>query len=412
MAFPMRLKILHILSQRPDATGSGFFVQNMLRLSAAQEHENYLVCGVPAGDIPVLDCIGRDRCSFVLFDGPDLPFTVPGMSDVMPYPTSVFGKLTEKQLLAYQQVFTEKIRHAAKEFEPDIIHSHHLWLVTAITRRILPDIPMVTSCHSTDLRQFIQCEHLRPQVYEDCRKVERILALSEDQSRMIRRLYRIDDHRIHIVGGGFNQEIFNWGPKEAFPIHLLYAGKLSFAKGVDWLLRACRQLAGLPVQLHLAGSGAGQEDTVCRALAEELEIPVRFHGNLSQTELAALMRTSHIFILPSFYEGLPLVLLEALASGCRIITTTLPGSRELLKNVRRDVVRFVNLPPLQTVDRPFPEDWQSLEAQLAEAVRDMVDLALQTPAPTKAEAGELTAFHTWEGVFSRVMAAYRQALRG
>jgi glycosyltransferase involved in cell wall biosynthesis len=229
---------------------------------------------------------------------------------------------------------------------------------------------------------------------------------------MIRRLYRIDDHRIHIVGGGFNQEIFNWGPKEAFPIHLLYAGKLSFAKGVDWLLRACRQLAGLPVQLHLAGSGAGQEDTVCRALAEELEIPVQFHGNLSQTELAALMRTSHIFILPSFYEGLPLVLLEALASGCRIITTTLPGSHELLKNVRRDLVRFVNLPPLQTVDRPFPEDWRSLEAQLAEAVRHMVDLALQTPAPTKAEAGELTAFHTWEVVFSRVMAAYRKALRG
>ncbi len=411
MVFPLPLKILHILSQRPDATGSGFFVQNMLRLSAAQGHENYLVCGVPAGDIPVLNCIDRDRCRLVLFDGPDLTFPIPGMSDVMPYPSSVFGKLTEEQLLAYQQVFTEKIQQAAKEFSPDIIHSHHLWLVTAITRRILPDIPMVTSCHSTDLRQFIRCEHLRPQVYEDCRKIERILALSKDQSQMIQSMYQIDGHRIDIVGAGFNQEIFNWGPKEALPIHLLYAGKLSFAKGVDWLLRACRQVAGLPVHLHLAGSGAGHEAEVCRALAEELAIPVKFHGNLSQLQLAALMRTAHIFILPSFYEGLPLVLLEALASGCRIITTKLPGSHELLRNVRHDLVQFVNLPPLQTVDRPSPEDWQSLEAQLAEAVRHMVDLALKTPAPTASEASELTAFHTWERVFSRVMSTYRQALR-
>jgi glycosyltransferase involved in cell wall biosynthesis len=411
MVFSPRLKILHILSQRPDATGSGFFLQNMLRQSDARGYHNYLVCGVPAGDIPVLDCIDKDRCSFVLFDGPDLHFPIPGMSDVMPYRSSIYSELTEKELLAYEKVFVENIRHTADEFSPDIIHSHHLWLVTAITRRILPDIPMVTSCHSTDLRQFVQCEHLRSRVYEDCRKVESILALSKYQRQMISRLYQIDSDRIDIVGGGFNQEVFNWGPKEASPVHLLYAGKLSFAKGVDWLLRACRLLTGLQVQLHLAGSGAGHEAEVCHALAEKLEIPVQFHGNLLQPQLAALMRTVHIFILPSFYEGLPLVLLEALASGCRIITTNLPGSHELLGNVRHDWVQFIDLPPLQTVDQPFPGDRQRLEEKLAEAVRHMVDLAQKTPAPTATEVGELTAPHTWKGVFSRVTAAYRKVLR-
>ena len=228
---------------------------------------------------------------------------------------------------------------------------------------------------------------------------------------MINRLYRIDSNRIDIVGGGFNQEVFNWGPKDASPVHLLYAGKLSFAKGVDWLLRACRLLTGMQVQLHLAGSGAGHETEVCHALSEELEIPVQFHGNLLQPQLAALMRTAHIFILPSFYEGLPLVLLEALASGCRIITTNLPGSFELLGNVRNDWVQFIDLPPLQTVDRPFPGDWRRLEGKLAEAVRHMVGLAQKTPAPTGTEVCELTAPHSWEGVFSRVTAAYRNVLR-
>jgi len=108
MVYSPHLKILHILSQRPDATGSGFFLQNMLRQSAARGHNNYLVCGVPAGDIPVLDCIDKDRCNFVFFDSPDLHFPIPGMSDVMPYRSSVFSELTEKELLAYENAFVDK----------------------------------------------------------------------------------------------------------------------------------------------------------------------------------------------------------------------------------------------------------------------------------------------------------------
>ena len=67
-----------------------------------------------------------------------------------------------------------------------------------------------------------------------------------------------------------------------------------------------------------------------------------------------LLRRCHLFILPSFYEGLPLVLLEALASGCRIITTDLSGCRELLDAADPDLVEFVELPVLQEIDRPDP----------------------------------------------------------
>ncbi|MDZ7663922.1 MAG: glycosyltransferase [Desulfotignum sp.] len=44
-----------------------------------------------------------------------------------------------------------------------------------------------------------------------------------------------------------------------------------------------------------------------------------YHGPLSHDDLGDLLRHAHVFVLPSFYEGLPLVLMEALACGCRLV---------------------------------------------------------------------------------------------
>lgn len=405
------MKILHILSQRPDSTGSGYYIQNMLRQSLKAGHTNYLIAGVPKGKEPELDCIKSSSCSFVRFDGGDLDFTLPGMSDVMPYPSSVFCELSQEQLDAYERVFEGMIRQAVDRFRPDIIHSHHLWIVSAVARRVAPDIPMVTSCHSTGLRQFMQCAHLRRRVLASCRAVNRVLSLSRDQAAAITELYGIENERIDIAGGGFNEEFFTWQAKRpAPPVHLLYAGKLSFAKGVDWLLSVCQQLNGGPFHVHLAGSGTGEEEQVCLALAEKLGGQVTVHGRISQQELARLMGACHVFILPSFFEGLPLVLLEALASGCRIITTDLPGCRELLEKGSRDLVEFIRLPELATVDQPREKDRKQLETDLSAALTRMFSRILQSPSPDPGEVAALTSNFGWNAVFNRVTESYRKAL--
>ncbi len=93
------------------------------------------------------------------------------------------------------------------------------------------------------------------------------------------------------------------------------------------------------------------------------------------------MGSCHIFILPSFYEGLPLVLLEALASGCRIITTDLPGCKELLGDADPDLVEFIKLPVMKQIDRPEPEDLPIVEMRLREAINSMVARVLVSPSP-------------------------------
>lgn len=194
------------------------------------------------------------------------------------------------------------------------------------------------------------------------------------------------------------------------PVQLLYAGKLSLAKGVDVLLRAIQPLEGGSVHLHLAGSGTGAEERHCLELAEQAGAMVTIHGRLTQQELARFMGRCHLFILPSFYEGLPLVLLEALASGCRIITTDLTGCRELLDAADPDLVEFVELPILKEIDRPDPQDLPIIEERLRTAILSMVDRIRVSCSPDPQAIRLLTSSFSWKAVFRRVTASYRKVL--
>ncbi len=407
------MKILHLISQHPESTGSGFYLQNIIRQATGAGHQNYLVAGISGNRLPQLDCITSQSCRFAHFDQGVLNYIIPGMSDVMPYPSSTFGALSPVQIDTYEQAFGEVIEHAVDDFSPDIIHSHHLWLVSAVARKLFSTIPMVTSCHSTDLRQFLQCPHLRGRVLPHCRKIDRVLALSGDQADKIKQLYSIASDRIDIVGGGYDETLFTMQRKCKSPqVQMLYAGKLSFAKGVDVVLRSVQSIGIRGLHLHLAGSGTGKEEQYCLELAAKAGALVTLHGMICQQELARLMERCHIFILPSFYEGLPLVLLEALASGCRIITTDLPGCKELLGDADADLVQFIKLPVMKQIDRPEPEDLAIVEKRLREAINSMVARVLVSPSPDPKNIQKITSRFGWKGVFGKINRAYDKVLSG
>ena len=128
---------------------------------------------------------------------------------------------------------------------------------------------------------------------------------------------------------------------------------------------------------------------------------MQMHGPLTQIELAHLLNRSDIFVLPSFYEGLPLVLAEALACGCRVVCTDLPGVRPWMDaNVPGNGIRWVAPPAMLDADTPAPESLPAFEARLAVAIGAACEDAATLGAPTC----DLTAL-SWDGVASRVIAA-------
>ena len=83
---------------------------------------------------------------------------------------------------------------------------------------------------------------------------------------------------------------------------------------------------------------------------------------------------SDIFILPSFFEGLPLTVIEALACGARVVVTDLPGVREWIEeNTENAPVVYVDLPPMKNTDEPYEDGLDAFEQRLARGVRACAD---------------------------------------
>ena len=405
------LKILHVIGQRPEMTGSGIYLEAIIRESQKHGFSNYWVAGVPAGRTHPLKEVPQVKGSFVFFESESLDFPVTGMSDVMPYKSSLFKELKGKRLTAYKSAFTPVLQAAEKQFNPDIIHTNHLFLLSALVRKLFPDVPVVATCHGTDLRQYNNCPHLRCFVKFYCRDLDKIIALTSDQKKDISRLYGIPSKKIVVVGGGYDETLFTRVPKSAAEtVQILYAGKFNRSKGLPWLLRSLMKIKNHDWHLHMAGSGDGPEFNNCIDLAEKLDRRVTNHGYVTHRRLSELMKMAHVQVLPSFFEGLPLVLFEGLASGCRIITTNLSGFKEIFGSANSDTINLIQLPPLETIDRPYQKDEAHLEKVLGKSILSMIAVVKKSPDFDDPQAEKIASDYTWPRVFQRTLSVYNDAL--
>ncbi len=406
------LRVLHVLGQRPEMTGSGIYVEALIREAQKQGIACCRIAGVPAGSLdPSADQLSIDR-DYVFFESETLDFSVVGMSDVMPYRSSLFSELKGRHLKAYTAEFIRVMEKTLTRFRPDILHTNHLFLLSALIRKRFPNLPMVTTCHGTDLRQMELCPHLRRFVRQYCKRIDKIIALSADQKKEIRRVYEIPAESIVVIGGGYDNTLFNRGPQRtAGTVQLLYAGKLNRSKGVPWLLRSLSTITDQDWHLHMAGSGSGPEYDECTNLASNLGTRVTLHGYVSHRRLAEMMKRTHIQVLPSFFEGLPLVLFEGLASGCRIITTNLPGFSEIFGKTKSDTVRLIPLPPLETIDRPYRKDEARLINALSSSLLEMIAAVNRSPDIDDPEAEKIATDNTWSRVFERTVSIYEEVAK-
>ena len=118
-----------------------------------------------------------------------------------------------------------------------------------------------------------------------------------------------------------DQRIFHDRGRAPLPGSVTYAGKLALAKGLHPLLDAFQQLHRDRPAAHLfvAGGGSGSESDALRARIESAPWATAL-GRLPPTDLAAHLRTSEVFVLPSFSEGQPISILEAFAASATVIS--------------------------------------------------------------------------------------------
>ena len=133
--------------------------------------------------------------------------------------------------------------------------------------------------------------------------------------------------RTEIIPNGIELEKFRPQPK--VPRRLLVVTRMFERKGVQFLMQA---LAGLrnEFDVHVVGDGP-YLDTV-KNLAAQLNVPARFYGYMDNdsVELRNLYETASLFVFTSESENFPIVLLEAMAAGAAIVTTSGTGCAEVV----------------------------------------------------------------------------------
>jgi len=428
------VRVLHILSQRPGRSGSGVFLQAMVREASRRGHRQHVIAAGPPGTSSAeLPGIEDGELTPIEFPSPGAPFPLPGNSDVMPYPSTVFSQMTEPQVEQYLAVSRRAMARVRESFAPDVVHAHHLWVMSALAREVFAGLPLVVTSHNAELRQMIKAPQLVPRVLPGVRGVDRICVLTPQSVRDTVDAYGACEKRIAVTGAGHDRELFcpATAPRDVIRGRLrdehgvtlparplvTFVGRLSTPKGVPFLLEAVARLArggsGGAMALVLVGAtGSGTDGPRVEALVRAAGAEVVHVGAQPPAAVAQILQVSDLFVLPSLFEGLPLTMLEAAGCGCPCLVSGLPTIRSWVPERWIADGQFGLVAPLRTTDADVPvaDDVPRYVEAFASAMARMLASGAGGDAGLRSQLAARLEPHTWSAVFDRYERVYEELL--
>lgn len=229
---------------------------------------------------------------------------------------------------------------ATRAFAPDVVLAYWLFpdAYGAMIAARGAGVPLVAGARGSDLRvrDAVSRRLTRPVVHA----ARRLLVVSDELGQVAVQDYRADPARVRTIRNGCDATIFHPRARGAARMELgieadaelvVYAGRLVAEKGLRELLEAVRGLAARRPRLRLALVGEGPlQAELEQAAAGDPSLPVRFVGARPPGEVARWMAASDLVTLPSWSEGHPNVLVEALACGRPVVATPVGGVVEIV----------------------------------------------------------------------------------
>ena len=196
--------------------------------------------------------------------------------------------------------------------------------------------PVVIHTHGAEFHLFYeQLSHLSKQLINwVLQKTSYLIVLSQSWRNYYVSSCQLSPDKVIVLHNPVEYPIVAPSKDDSQPIKLLFLGKINQRKGIYDLLNsyaAFKQNCQIPAKLIIAGSG---EIELTLKLAEKLGISqdINFLGWINSTQKNELLAQVHGFVLPSYNEGLPMALLEAMSWGLSIITTPVGGIGEVIKH--------------------------------------------------------------------------------
>jgi glycosyltransferase involved in cell wall biosynthesis len=210
-------------------------------------------------------------------------------------------------------------------------------VATVMLGRML-GLPTVVKVHGSDLNVIARLPSVRAHLRALLPRATRLVAVSRPLAGALEALGVARD-KIALVPNGVDATIFH--PRDrgearrqlGLPVDgklLVYVGRVVRDKGLLDLLQAFATLAPRRPDLSLVLVGDGPARAEAEAAAQRLGAQVRLAGARPLAEVPTWLAASDLFVLPSWAEGTPNVLLEALACGRRAVTTNVGGIPDVM----------------------------------------------------------------------------------
>jgi glycosyltransferase involved in cell wall biosynthesis len=412
MGRPLRIALVSYRS-KPHCGGQGIYLRHLSRELVALGHHVEVFSGQPYPELepgPVL----RTVPSLDLYREPD-PFRWPRPSefrdwiDVLEFAAMRVGSFPEPLTFSLRALRVLRARRA----DFDLVHDNQV-LGYGLLGLARAGFPLVTSIHhpiSVDRRIELTAARGLPQLslsrlakrrwYSFVRMQARvarrcgpILTASQSSRDDICRDFGVPEANLRVIPLGVDTRLFHPRAAREPGRIVAVASADSPVKGVGTLLRAFgKVVAEREAQLIVVGKPAPGGPT--ERLASELALGerVRFVQGISDTDLAELVASAEIAVVPSLYEGFSLPAVEHMASG-----TPLVASRTgALPEVTADAARLVE-----------PGDPEELAATL----RDLLDSPQERATLSAAAWQRVQERFAWPAVARATVAEYERAIAG
>lgn len=209
---------------------------------------------------------------------------------------------------------------------------------SALALKKISGLPYILRVSGPDIPGFEQryknlYPFLKPLIQAIWKNAETVISKCSAEAEMI---YEIDPNiEVTIIPNGVDTDRYIPGepiPDDG-PLKLLCVARLIKRKGQHHLIKAVKQISdqGVDITLDLVGSGDAEGEY--RELVESLQVQdkINFRGYISREEIPNFYAQAHVFVLPSYNEGMSVATLEAMACGLPVIVSRTPGTEELVR---------------------------------------------------------------------------------
>ncbi|GAB4378396.1 MAG: hypothetical protein Kow0075_08270 [Salibacteraceae bacterium] len=242
--------------------------------------------------------------------------------------------------------FKRKLGEFVEKFKPDIIHCHFAYEGLTLYQNLEADVPVIFHFHGYDASQMLRKNSYvtaMKQAFADKRCHP--IYVSENIREKLKQK-GLESPRSTVIYYGVSVENFSYSDSvraEGDRFHFLHISNLQEKKGVDYSIKAFGAFlkrAESPEIYKFLIAGSGPLETELKELTKSLglESYVEFLGIKSRDEVIALMDKSHVFVHHSItakngdQEGIPNVIIEAMAKGMPVLATHHSGIPELVQD--------------------------------------------------------------------------------